>query len=97
VFVLPSLYEGFGIVLLEAMAAGLPIVASKTGGVPEIVADGIDGCLVNPGDSDVLADAISHIALDSDLSLEFAINAKRNVERYSLDKMLKGYFKLYEN
>jgi len=54
-FVQPSLWEGFGVTLLEAMAASLPIVASRVGGIPEIVRDGETGCLVPAGDAAALA------------------------------------------
>jgi glycosyltransferase involved in cell wall biosynthesis len=57
-FCLPSLYEPFGLVVLEAMAAGLPVVASATGGVVEIVEDGHNGLLVSPGDTKALARGI---------------------------------------
>ncbi|NOY74350.1 MAG: glycosyltransferase family 4 protein, partial [Kiritimatiellaeota bacterium] len=95
-FVLPSLYEGFGIVLLEAMAAGVPVVASKTGGVPEIVADGVNGLLVEPGDPDALSEAMERLVGDDALGRELSDNAKREVEDYSIDKMLDGYFDLYD-
>ncbi len=58
IFVLPSIWEGASMALLEAMAAGLPIVATATGGTPELVEDGISGILVPPADPTALADAL---------------------------------------
>jgi glycosyltransferase involved in cell wall biosynthesis len=65
VVVVPSLGEGFGMVALEAMERGRPVIASAVGGLPEIVADGDTGIVVPPGDADALADAI--VALAGDL------------------------------
>jgi glycosyltransferase involved in cell wall biosynthesis len=64
VFVLPSLVEGFGIVLLDAMSFGLPIVATRVGAIPELVQDGVNGLLVPPADPAALAEAIRRV-LDS--------------------------------
>lgn len=64
IFCLPSRQEGFGIVFLEAMAAGLPIVASRAAAVPEIVANGICGTLVEPGDAPGFAAAIAGLFAD---------------------------------
>ena len=64
IFVLPSLNEALPIVILEAMAVGLPVVATRVGGVPEIVQDGATGLLVAPGDEAALLDALSRLAED---------------------------------
>jgi glycosyltransferase involved in cell wall biosynthesis len=63
-FVLPSLYEPFGIVLAEAMSYGLPIIATKVGGIPELVEHQKNGLLVAPGDANALAKAIDELASD---------------------------------
>lgn len=60
-FVLPSLYEGFGIALLEAMAAGKPVIATAVGGIPEFVLSGETGLLIEPGNVEALADAIDRL------------------------------------
>src|SRR5205823_9528420 len=64
--VLPSMNEGLPRVILEAMATGLPVVATSVGGVPELVIDGRTGLLVRPGVEGVLADAICRVLADPD-------------------------------
>ena len=60
----PSLWEGFGLTLVEAMAVGTPVVASRVGGVPEAVVDGVTGLLVPPGDAQSLASACAALLRD---------------------------------
>ncbi len=75
-FVMPSHAETYGLVLIEAMAMGLPVIATNAGGVPEIVRDGIDGLLVPPRDPDALAAAILRFAGDSRLRKRFGLSAR---------------------
>jgi len=67
VFAAPSLYESFGIVFLEAMRRGKPVIGPSAGGVPEVVDDGRTGLLVPPGDADALASALLKLAADAGL------------------------------
>jgi glycosyltransferase involved in cell wall biosynthesis len=78
VLVLPSYAEPFGTVLAEAMAAGTPVVATTVGGLPEVVADGVDGVLVPPGRPDALAAGIVRALADRDeLGPRAAVSARR--------------------
>ncbi|MCC6173791.1 MAG: glycosyltransferase family 4 protein [Chloroflexi bacterium] len=95
--VLPSLWEGFGLVLLEAMAAGRPVVASAVGPIPEIVVDGETGRLVPPGNPAALASAIVQVLSDSDLAVRFGTAGRQRVERaFSLERMVAQTDALYQ-
>ncbi len=94
IFALSSDWEGLGIVLIEAMAAGKPVVATKVGGVPEIVEDGVTGILVPPRDSNAFADALLRIAKDEKLRWEMG---KRGKERASSEFDIKIASQRYEN
>ena len=97
VFVLPSIYEAFGLVLLEAMAFKKPIIASNVGGIPEIVEHGVTGLLVPPGDSESLAKAIIEITQHPKEAVKMGERGRERVERYfSLDVYVQKIEKVYE-
>ena len=80
VFCLPSSAEGVPIVLMEAMASGVPVVATRIAGVPELVEHGVTGLLVPPGDVDAITDALRALASDPDLAGRLAAAGRRKVE-----------------
>jgi glycosyltransferase involved in cell wall biosynthesis len=80
--VLPSLYEELGTILLEAMWMSVPIVASRTGGIPDIIDDGVNGLLVLPGDSAALARAIDRVLSSPDLARRLGKAAQEQAKGY---------------
>jgi len=95
IFVLPSREEPFGIVLLEAGLAGLPVVATRVGGIPEIIKHGSDGLLVNPDDSTELASAIRSLIEQPEISHEIAIRLRLKVAaNFSWHHAFEEYVKL---
>ena len=94
-FVLPSRNEGMGRVIIEAMAAGLPVVASRTGGVPDLVTDGQNGFLVPPGDAAALGRAILTLADRPDLRRRMGEAGMRRAEKFSLQRMVYKLDALY--
>lgn len=97
VFALSSVAEGIPLTLLEAMAAGLPIVATRVGGVGEVVADGVTGTLVEPGKPGVLARALRSYVEDASRRGQHGDAGRQRVEqRFSLSAMLAGYTSLYD-
>lgn len=97
VFVLPSLSEGLSMAILEAMAAGKPVVASKVGGNPELVAEGQTGYLVPPQDSVALADRVLKLLKAPDRVRQFGAAARERVsQHFSHERMIAQYQDLYE-
>ena len=95
IFVLPSLNEGMGRVLVEAMAAGKPIVASNVGGIPDLVKDGQNGFLVKPGDSKSLSFAIKKLLDDKKMREEMGKKGRAMAGNYSVKKMVEKIDALY--
>jgi len=96
-FLLPSLQESFGLSALEAMACGVPVVASNVGGLPEVVVDGATGFLHPPGDVGSMADSAIRILSDPALHAQLAAAGQQlAVERFSADRIVPQYAALYE-
>ncbi|MBL7081037.1 MAG: glycosyltransferase family 4 protein [Candidatus Omnitrophica bacterium] len=94
--ILPSLFEGFGFSLIEAMACGVPVVASAVGGIGEIIKDKETGLLVEPANSEALYKAIKLLLEDNKLRLQIIENAGREIkERFSLEREIREIEKVY--
>ncbi len=90
-FCLPSAQEGFGIVFLEAMTAGLPIVACRAAAVPEVVADGETGMLVEPRNPEALARALEMVLSDPSLGKELGVAGRKRVDAFDLEPVARRF------
>jgi glycosyltransferase involved in cell wall biosynthesis len=96
-FALTSRTEGLPLVLLEAMATGLPVVSTAVGGIPDLLTDGVTGFLVPPGDGPALTDRLASLSSDGALSRRVGAAGRQEVlARHSVDRMGKDYEALYE-
>ncbi|MBE0434003.1 glycosyltransferase [candidate division WOR-3 bacterium] len=97
IFILPSRWEGLPLSMLEAMASGLPVVATNVGGIPEVIVDGVNGILVPPSSPGRLAEAIARLVSNRRLALELGQNARRHIEQhYSIRLYSENMLKLYD-
>jgi glycosyltransferase involved in cell wall biosynthesis len=95
-FVSPSRSEPFGLSIIEAMACGVPVVATKSEGAGEILEDGVTGLLVPPGDHEALAEAICALLDDERGRARLAARALEAVrDRFSLERMVTATERLY--
>ena len=97
VAVLPSYREGTPRVLTEAMASGLPVVATDIAGIPEQISDGENGFLIEPGDIDALVDRLEQLTSDPALREEFGTAGRDRVERFSVESMLADLEGVYRD
>jgi len=97
VFVLASLYEGLGVAIMEALALGLPVVATAVGGVPEVVEHGREGLLVAPGEPRVLAAALLTLLEDPERRLRMADAAAQRGMRLSIDAAVRRTEAVYHD
>ncbi len=93
-FILPSLYEGFGIPILEAMACGIPVIASNISSLPEVV--GKAGLLVDPKSIDQIEQAIRLVSFDKKLRQDLIKNGSMQIKRFSWKKMAQDVLKVFE-
>jgi 1,4-alpha-glucan branching enzyme len=95
IFVFPSLVEGFGMVLTEAMACGLPVISTNTSAIPEVVGDA--GILVEPGNSQALAETITKLLKDKELRKELEERSRKRVEgHFTWDRVADQTIEVYE-
>jgi sugar transferase (PEP-CTERM/EpsH1 system associated) len=98
IFVLPSRNEGMSNTILEAMASGLPVIATAVGGNPELVRDGRTGILIAPDSVDAIRDAIQHYVENPEIRRIHGANAREEaVDRFSLKRMVEEYENLYRD
>jgi glycosyltransferase involved in cell wall biosynthesis len=96
--ILPSRNEGTPVSAIEALAARRPVVATRVGGVPDVVRDGVDGFLVEPGDVDALAERLARLARDPALAARMGEAGRaRVVPRYDVDRLIDDVDRLYRS
>lgn len=96
VYALPSYHEGLPMSVLEAMAAGLPVISTTIGGIPDAVSDGVEGFLVRPGDIDMLANRLERLLSDDELAMRMGTAARNKViTTFSTEAVMPRVEKIY--
>ena len=94
-YILPSFNEGLPIGILEAMSYGDPIISSPVGGIPEVVKDGVNGCMVEPGNSEEIAAAILKFVQNKELIRLYGQESLRLVQPYLPETVFESLTKIY--
>jgi len=94
IFVYPSLYEGFGLPVLEAMACGTPVITSTASSLPEVAGDA--ACLVDPNDTGGLAEAIEHVLTQADVRAEMSAKGRQRAATFTWERMAQSTRNVYE-
>ncbi|MBA3382638.1 MAG: glycosyltransferase, partial [Actinobacteria bacterium] len=98
VFLLPSVNEGTPVSAIESLASGTPVVANRVGGVPDVVRDGMDGFLVEAGDTDAAAASLAKLAADPELRARLGASGRARVlGRYSVERLVDDVDRLYRS
>ena len=98
IFILPSFHENLSFALLEAMSAGLPVIATAVGGNPEVVVDGLSGLLVAPSDACALAHSIAQLCADASLRLQMGLAGRERVRNeFSVASMVRKTDEVYQS
>ncbi|MDE6485053.1 MAG: glycosyltransferase family 4 protein [Duncaniella sp.] len=95
-FVLPSYFEGLPVSILECMAWKMPVIASCVGGIPSVVENGVNGYLIEPGDIDALAGAITEIVVNPAVRSAMGTCSRSKAEAYSTDSVVSRLDKIYD-
>ncbi|MGL6038233.1 MAG: glycosyltransferase, partial [Soonwooa sp.] len=95
VFLLPSEQESFGLAALEAMAAGVPVISSNAGGIPEVNIHGKTGFVANIGDVERMTKYAIELLSDEKLLADMKLNAKENAELFDIKNIIPQYIALY--
>ena len=96
VFCMPSLYESFGIAILDVMQYGTAVVASDTGGIPEIIENGKNGLLCKPKDHVQLAESINALLEDTELNGRIGAAGESSMYRFDVERISDEYISIYE-
>ena len=96
IFLFTSSTEGLGTTVIDALYKGIPVVATRAGGVPELIRDGLDGFLCNVGDVNCLSEKLNLLLDSAQKRNEMSISATEQAKKFSKDQMGEGVLKIYE-